>query len=112
MCGLAGIFIPSSNSIVNGEALISMCNYMHSRGPDAFGYWSDIQAGIYLGHRRLSIIDLDASANQPMHSDDGRYTIIFNGEIYNFHELRLWLVGRGESLAPIVILRCCLNYFK
>jgi len=96
MCGLAGIFIPSGNSIVNSEALISMCNYMHSRGPDAFGYWSDIESGIYLGHRRLSIIDLDASANQPMHSVDDRYTIIFNGEIYNFRELRLWLVSRGE----------------
>jgi asparagine synthase (glutamine-hydrolysing) len=69
---------------------------MLERGPDAVGYWSDERAGLSLGHRRLSIIDLDASANQPMHSDDNRYTIIFNGEIYNFRELRLWLELRGE----------------
>lgn len=97
MCGLAGLFMPKGDRAVLESALLSMCNFMYSRGPDAFGYWSDDQEGIYLGHRRLSIIDLDASANQPMHSDDDRYTIIFNGEIYNFCELRLWLVGRGES---------------
>ena len=96
MCGLAGLFMQSGNGIANSEALVSMCNYMHARGPDAFGYWSDTQSGIYLGHRRLSIIDLDASANQPMHSKDNRYTIIFNGEIYNFRELRLFLEGQGE----------------
>lgn len=97
MCGLAGLFMPGGASVSHEEALFTMCDYMRTRGPDAVDYWSDIQAGIYLGHRRLSIIDLDATANQPMHSDDGRYTIIFNGEIYNFRELRLWLEGHGEN---------------
>ena len=97
MCGLAGLFMPGGASVSHKEALFIMCDHMRTRGPDAIDNWSDVQSGIYLGHRRLSIIDLDASANQPMHSDDGRYTIIFNGEIYNFRELRLWLEGLGEN---------------
>lgn len=73
-----------------------MCDSMQARGPDAVGYWSDLQAGLSFGHRRLSIIDLDTRANQPMSSDDGRHVIVFNGEIYNFRELRRSLEGRGE----------------
>lgn len=96
MCGIAGVLMPGGGSPANEDFVLRMCERMLERGPDALGYWSDIQAGIYLGHRRLSIIDLDASANQPIHSENGRYTIIFNGEIYNFRELRLSLESRGE----------------
>ena len=78
------------------QSVRRMCDNMQARGPDAVGYWSDPQAGIFLGHRRLSIIDLDKRSNQPMDSDNGRYVIVFNGEIYNFRELRLWMEGRGE----------------
>lgn len=68
---------------------------MHDRGPDAEGLWSS--AGMVLGHRRLAILDLDARANQPMVSADGRYAIVFNGEIYNFRELRRELEADGVA---------------
>ena len=73
-----------------------MCDRMQARGPDAVGYWNDAEVGLSLGHRRLSILDLDPRANQPMHSDDGRYVIVFNGEIYNFRDLRRALERDGE----------------
>jgi asparagine synthase (glutamine-hydrolysing) len=65
---------------------------LRHRGPDAAGVWTEDH--VFLGHRRLSIIDLE-TGNQPMHSVDGRYVIVFNGEIYNFQELREQLVGFG-----------------
>ena len=65
-----------------------MTNVLKHRGPNASGYWSSERDNIYLGHRRLSIIDLSDSANQPMSSSENRYVIIFNGEIYNFKKLK------------------------
>ena len=98
MCGIAGVLMSGRDSTTNEELVLRMCDHMLERGPDAVGYWSDERAGLILGHRRLSIIDLDATANQPMSSEDNRFTIIFNGEIYNFRELRVWLELRGEVL--------------
>jgi len=72
-----------------------MIDHMRRRGPDAEGLWSS--AEVVLGHRRLAILDLDARANQPMVSADGRYTIVFNGEIYNFRELRQELEADGVA---------------
>ena len=68
------------------DAVRRMTARMRSRGPDAEGEWAG--DGVVLGHRRLAIVDLDARSNQPMASADGRYLIVFNGEIYNFRELR------------------------
>lgn len=68
---------------------------MSSRGPDAEGLWQG--DGVVLGHRRLAILDLDPRSNQPMVRRDGRYTIVFNGEIYNFRELRRELESEGEA---------------
>lgn len=70
-----------------------MLTRMHARGPDAKGMWAG--DGVLLGHRRLAILDLDARANQPMLLNDGRYAIVFNGEIYNFRELRRELEADG-----------------
>jgi hypothetical protein len=70
-----------------------MIHRMRRRGPDAEGLWAG--DGVVLGHRRLAILDLAPRANQPMLTDDGRYAIVFNGEIYNFRELRDNLVKRG-----------------
>ena len=68
---------------------------MQHRGPDDAGAWADAQAGIALGHRRLSIVDLSAAGHQPMHSASGRFVMAFNGEIYNHLELRAELEGMG-----------------
>ena len=71
-----------------------MTRRMSSRGPDAEGFWKG--AGALLGHRRLAILDLDARSNQPMLSPDGRFCLVFNGEIYNFQQLRTELEGQGQ----------------
>ena len=83
MCGISGFYSP--NKVFSEEELHSMTEALAHRGPDAFGYYNDNVVG--LGHRRLSIIDLSVSANQPMHSSDGRYVIVYNGEVYNFGEI-------------------------
>jgi asparagine synthase (glutamine-hydrolysing) len=77
------------------DAVRRMTDHMRPRGPDAEGVW--MGEGIVLGHRRLAILDLDARANQPMVSADGRYAIVFNGEIYNFRELRRGLETAGVA---------------
>jgi len=72
-----------------------MCDRMIPRGPDGSGEWVDPGAGVALGHRRLAIIDLTDTGAQPMVSCSGRYVITYNGEIYNFPEIRRELEGRG-----------------
>jgi asparagine synthase (glutamine-hydrolysing) len=76
-----------------------MTHRMISRGPDAEGFWSD--DSVVLGHRRLAILDLDARSNQPMLAPDGRYCLVFNGEIYNFRQLRSDLEAQGETFRTI-----------
>lgn len=88
MCGIAGI---AGWSGPRGElrARISRMNdAQRHRGPDGEGIWVDEAAGAGMGHRRLSILDLSPAGAQPMESSDGRYVIAFNGEIYNYRELR------------------------
>lgn len=85
MCGINGII--GTETIENPKAVIEQMNRaLAHRGPDADGVF--LEHGIALGHRRLSIIDLSDDANQPFHSFDGKHTIVFNGEIYNYPELR------------------------
>ncbi len=98
MCGFAGaILSPEFSASLNGSQVIEhMCDAMSNRGPDAAGYWKSNNASVFLGHRRLSIVDLEARANQPFVSDCGNYVIVFNGEIYNFLELRSKLSEQGE----------------
>ena len=97
MCGLSGAlhFGEARDQHVTGNSVHRMCDHMQARGPDAEGYWSASDFDLTLGHRRLSILDLNSRANQPMISDDGRYVIVFNGEIYNFRELRRELERYG-----------------
>jgi len=90
MCGIAGIIGKADEGLIQ-----SMTRVLAHRGPDGEGYYLD--QGVALGHRRLSIIDLE-TGQQPMTSADGRYTIVFNGEIYNFLELRRELESRGVRL--------------
>ncbi len=81
------------------EALATrMANAIAHRGPDDFGAWADAQAGIALGFRRLSIVDLSPAGHQPMTSSSGRFVMAFNGEIYNHLELRAELEGMDPRL--------------
>ncbi len=89
MCGIAGFY---SNTRFFSEAdLQQMTNAMQHRGPDAAGFYLNAGKTCGLGHRRLSIIDLSAAANQPMYSQSGRYVMVFNGEVYNFQEIQAQL---------------------
>jgi asparagine synthase (glutamine-hydrolysing) len=96
MCGIAG-YISTSNEIdpTSVDAVRRMSDQMQKRGPDAEGIWTS--KGVVLGHRRLAILDLDRRSDQPMVAIDGNYAIAFNGEIYNFRELRTELEGRGVA---------------
>lgn len=93
MCGIAGLWAPGG---IDREALARMTAALSHRGPDADGFF--VQGPVGLGHRRLSVIDL-AGSPQPMHSVDGRATIVFNGEIYNYRELRAELRSAGQRFA-------------
>lgn len=88
MCGIAGIFRFNEGARVLGEDLCAMTDLIKHRGPDRSGIWVDDIGQIGLGHRRLSILDLSEAGDQPMVSQDGRYVVIFNGEIYNHKNLR------------------------
>ena len=99
MCGIAGFVNPSRG--LTGPELqafaLKMAATLRHRGPDDHGVWSDPASGVGLAHRRLSIQDLSAEGHQPMHSGDGRFVLIFNGEIYNFREIKCELEGAGHS---------------
>jgi asparagine synthase (glutamine-hydrolysing) len=97
MCGIAGLLTsPSAGSAAQLErSAQAMGDTLAHRGPDDHGAWSDAEAGIALAHRRLSIVDLSPAGHQPMISADGRFVITFNGEIYNFQDLRSELEARG-----------------
>ena len=99
MCGLAGSWEPRGER--DGDALKriarTMARLVESRGPDDAGEWADPDSGIALGHRRLAIVDLSPRGRQPMVSTDGNLVIAYNGEIYNFRELRAELEASGAS---------------
>lgn len=108
MCGIAGL-VPSRNNIVPGHVVREFTNELRHRGPDDFGYLrvncsavrrgrefdGNLQNETLLTHHRLSILDLTAAGWQPMSTEDGRYHLIFNGEIYNYLELRQRLDRAG-----------------
>ena len=96
MCGLTGIFDPRSSAPL-AKNLRAMTDRLVHRGPDADGVWTDDAAGIALGHRRLSIIDLSPAGAQPMTSACGRYVIVYNGEVYNAEDIRGELVEAGNA---------------
>jgi asparagine synthase (glutamine-hydrolysing) len=99
MCGLTGYIDYRPATRQTREAIVSaMTDSLIHRGPDDGGVWVDAEAGIALGHRRLSIIDLSALGHQPMASGDGRHVIVFNGEIYNFKDIARRLGDEGVVL--------------
>jgi asparagine synthase (glutamine-hydrolysing) len=102
MCGFTGFFGagPIGEESFNTQVLHKMTDAISHRGPDSEGQWTDNDAGIALGHRRLAIVDLTVAGAQPMTSSSGRYVIAFNGEIYNHMDCRAALANaswRGHS---------------
>lgn len=95
MCGIVGL-ISRDRRPVDRDRLVGMVGAISHRGPDGEGIWTEGAVG--LGHRRLAIVDLSESGRQPMLSEDGRYSITFNGEIYNYKELREQLAESKERL--------------
>ncbi len=96
MCGIAGIFSPSPRDTAGvEEKLRRLQAHLRKRGPDDEGLWITPDGRVGLVHTRLSILDLSAAGHQPMASKDGRFTVTFNGEIYNFRELRAELEQDG-----------------
>jgi asparagine synthase (glutamine-hydrolysing) len=97
MCGIAGVLLSSSSTRrPRLDALPGMLESLRHRGPDGDGVWIDQEAGVALGHRRLAIVDLSDSARQPMVSQGGDLVASYNGEIYNFTELRSELEAAGH----------------
>ena len=96
MCGFAGI-LSGNSKMIDRLTLLKMGEVISHRGPDDEGVWIDVEAGIGVTHRRLAIVDLSAAGHQPMRSASGRYTIAYNGEIYNHLEIRDELERRGYN---------------
>ena len=86
MCGIAGFI--NKNSKNHLDDIKAMCDVMKDRGPDAEGFWTEEDASVVLGHRRLSILDLSTGGAQPMMSKNQRFVMSYNGEIYNFSDIR------------------------
>ncbi len=97
MCGIAG-FIGGRHEERADLIVRHMADAIARRGPDDHGVWIDTDSGVALAHRRLSIVDLTPAGHQPMVSRCGRYAITFNGEIYNYGELRSELERAGSAL--------------
>ena len=101
MCGVVGFLVATTpaSSEDNARQLARMSDALLHRGPDDAGAWWDAPAQIYLGHRRLAIVDVSAAGHQPMASASGRYVMAFNGEIYNHATLRAEIEAAGRAPA-------------
>lgn len=128
MCGIAGIISPNPD-LVSFTRLKKMADVLSHRGPDGEGYWINSNQSVGFAHRRLSVIDLTDAAAQPMHYDTGaatdfpqRYTITYNGQLYNYPEIRTYLISKGyhfrtQSDTEVVLAaydyykEACLEYF-
>jgi len=97
MCGIAGIVHYRDGAPVAKQDVESLRDEQRHRGPDDAGLWTSADGRVGFGHRRLAIVDLSPLGHQPMLTDDGRFAITFNGEIYNFRQLRRELEGRGHA---------------
>lgn len=113
MCGIAGI-IQADSDKYKRHHVQNMTDSLSHRGPDGEGYWQDDPGNVLLGHRRLSIIDLSDAGQQPMHYQN-RYTLIHNGEIYNYQELKSELEKEGytfRSKTDTEIIVAAYDYWK
>jgi asparagine synthase (glutamine-hydrolysing) len=99
MCGIAGFWGPPRPADFFPPILEGMTRCLRHRGPDSSGAWADPASGLGLAHTRLAIIDLSPAGHQPMHSADGRFCTVFNGEVYNYAEFRRELEDAGHAPA-------------
>src|SRR5258707_4953016 len=99
MCGIAGFcnFTKSESQTELTFAITRMTDVIRHRGPDDDGSWVDQDSGVALGFRRLAIVDLSPTGHQPMFSANERYMMVFNGEVYNYVELRTKLTSAGYA---------------
>ncbi len=116
MCGIAGVFDLRNEARDPDPAAtaLAMADALAHRGPDGRDSWGDRDAGVGFGHRRLAIIDLSSGGAQPIHSVAGRFVITYNGEVYNFQELRSELTAHGHSFLTTsdteVMLAACMEW--
>lgn len=102
MCGINGIYAYHyAAKQINRTELATSCDHMAARGPDGSGLWVDEDERLGLAHRRLSIIDLSENGSQPMCTADQRFVVTFNGEIYNYKELRRELEAKGYAFSSL-----------
>lgn len=111
MCRIAGI-VDRTHTFSLNDAIKKMTDAMHRGGPDDEGFFMLPDKGIALGHRRLSLIDLSSAGHQPMTDDSGKYQIVFNGEIYNFPELKVKLTDAGYHFRTKTDTEVILYAFK
>lgn len=97
MCGIAGIYAASQPGLASPEAAARMCAALIHRGPDSQGIWADSDAGLVFGQRRLAVIDTSEAGLQPMESASGRFVINYNGEIFNYLDVRAELEAGGQA---------------
>jgi asparagine synthase (glutamine-hydrolysing) len=107
MCGIAGMIV-NNPDLLKRDDLVNLGNALAHRGPDGGGYWLSKDGQIGLVHRRLAIIDTSIGGDQPMHSVSGKHTIVYNGEIFNFLEIRaelksLGIIFQSESDTEVVL---------
>ncbi|MSR12947.1 MAG: asparagine synthetase B, partial [Gammaproteobacteria bacterium] len=95
MCGIVGVI--GQAPITDRHILTAGRDALHHRGPDDAGEWWSADRRVGFGHRRLAIIDLSPAGHQPMQDANGELCIVFNGEIYNFADLRQELVAKGHA---------------
>ena len=113
MCGIVGFLDRDISSQIKIKSISNMLDHIQHRGPDESKYSYHTKSNLILGHRRLSILDLMETGSQPMVSSCGEYEIVFNGEIYNYIELKRFLIKKIKILnlkAP-QILKFCLNIY-
>jgi asparagine synthase (glutamine-hydrolysing) len=95
MCGIYGVYL-AQGGLTEADLVVCMNRLLH-RGPDDAGVWANQDGRIGFAHRRLSIVDLSSKGHQPMHSADGQFVIVFNGEIYNYQQIKQSLKDLGVS---------------
>jgi asparagine synthase (glutamine-hydrolysing) len=110
MCGICGIVHPDPTYPISDSALIEMRDIMEHRGPDDAGHY--VGAGVGLGSRRLAILDLSPRGRMPMATPDGRFRIVYNGEVYNYRALRSTLEARGVTFTTNTDTEVILRLFE